>query len=186
MYTNTWAIHCRYRKSPHCVAEMCAWESLKLFWGRTNPHHGALLVETWRTVSVGSTLGERGATSPTLSKLALAGPARSTPPQPPSLGRMVFVGRVQLGRESTPCLKASAHWCLVSPLSILSAFVYAERLRQRVGRYQRTVRTLHRSEPLKFCFVLIGVNSYFVCHRSFTAPMIHLQCFEGFSWAVIL
>lgn len=86
------------------------------------------------------------------------------------------------GQGKPPCgLKASARWCLASPLSIRSTLVYTERLRQRVGRYQRTGLTPPQSERPKFCFVLINVNSSFVSHRSFTAPMRHLHSYEGFS-----
>lgn len=88
-----------------------------------------------------------------------------------------------LAGKAPVCLKASARWCLVSPLSILSAFVYRKRLQQRVGRYLRTGLTPHQSERLKFCYVLISVNCSFVSHLSFTAPIPLLHCLEGFSAA---
>lgn len=145
-----------------------------------------LLSQTWRTISDGSPMGEQGTNSHTLAKLAPAGTAWSTPHTPLSPDQRVFVGWSWLGRESPLCLKASAHWCLVSLFSILSAFVYKKkRLRQSVGQYQKMVLTPHWSERLQFCFVL-SVSSSIVSHRSFTAPELHLHGFEGFSAAAIL
>ncbi len=144
-----------------------------------NPHDGALLVETWRTVS--------GSNLPHAFQVSTCRASPIYASSHPSLEQKgaCWKGSARRGKPP-PVWKASARRCLVSPLSILSAFVYTERLRQRVGRYQRTGLTPHQSERLKFCFVLVSVNSSFVSHRSFTAPMLHLRCVEEISAAAIL
>lgn len=84
-----------------------------------------------------------------------------------------------LGRTETPTWPSESKGCapvhLKSALCLFSALLSTWRLRQRVGRYQRTgPETPHQSERLKFYVVLIRVSSSFVSHRSFTAPMLHL------------
>jgi len=94
----------------------------------------------------------------------------------------VLVGRIRLGRESPPLSESKRSSVSSQPsLSLFLALLSTkERLRQRVGRYRRTGLTPHRSERLKFCFVLISVNCSFMSHLSFTAPMPFLHCLEGF------
>lgn len=96
----------------------------------------------------------------------------------PSLERKgCFVGRrVRPGRESPPPsnqLSESKRSSVSSqPLSIfLSAFVYTETTTKSWTESRgRGAPTPHRSERLKFWFVLIRVNSSFVLHRSFCSP----------------
>lgn len=125
---------------------------------------------------------------PSLSKLAPTGPARSTPPHHPlSWSKGCLLEGFGLAGKAPLCLKASARRCLVSPLSLFLALLSTKkkRLWQRVGQFRRMGLTPHRSEHLKFCFVLISVNCSFESHRSFTAPMPFLHCLEGFSAAAI-
>lgn len=150
---------------------------------------GALLVETWRTVSDRPPpFGCAGSNpAPPYTQTNTHFPGWRLQGQPdrhllaPISGAkgVLLEGFGQAGKahpSQTNCLKASAHLCLVSRSLYFSALLSTRRLRQRVGRYQRTGRrggsppTPHRSERLKFWFVLIRVNSSFVLHRSFAAP----------------
>ena len=141
MYMNTWAIHCRYRKVLDMSAEMCGRESpWNLYWrSDKSTRWGLFLLRHGGPSRIGlPPLGVQGATRPpihthkhTLSRLAPAGPARSTPPRTHLWSEGCFVGRVRPGRESPPLsnqLSESKRSSVSSqPLSIfLSAFVYTE------------------------------------------------------------
>lgn len=167
---------------------------------------GLFLVETWgnrlRWVTCGWAGSKRAPPNPhPASTLFPKGSTcRGQPDQHllicSSLGQRVFVGRVWLGGESPPHstpappppspLSVSKRSSVTSQPALYSLALLStkERLRQRVGRYQRTGPTPHRSEHHKFCFVLISVSSSYVSHRSFTALMLHLHGCEGISAAI--
>lgn len=150
---------------------------------------GALLVETWRTVSDRPpSSGEQGANPPppdthTRTHTFQVSACRASPidtSSHPSLERkgVLLEEGFRPGRESPPPLKptvwkASAHRCLVGRSLYFSAlFVYTETTTKSwtVSRGRGAPPTPHRSERLKFWFVLIRVNSSFVLHRSFCSP----------------
>ena len=116
----------------------------------------------------------------TLSRLAPAGPAQSTPPRThlwSEKGVLLEEGFGQAGKAPPPqtnCLKASAHRCLVSRSLYFSALLSTRRLRQRVGRNQEDGGPRHRTgQSASSSGLCLSESTVLLCCIDrFAAPML--------------
>lgn len=184
MYMNTWAIHCRYRRE----SSLCGW----------NVQLGVLetcvikMSDKIHTVGLSSLRhggpSQGATTSPTLSKVAPAGPARSTPPPPPRTplwSEGVLVGKGSARRGKLPTVwKASARRVSSQPSLYSQRFCLHGETTTKSWTASRGRAWRRTGQSVLSSGLCLSVSTVlFVSHRSFYSPYASpSMCRRGARW----